>query len=400
MSKFKVGDRVRVATMNWGAEQHGKTGTVTNNNPDSFAGLTVTIKYDVPMKSGLTTNAYAESELEHIYTSCAAAEVDNLADEYGAPKAKFKVGDRVRITDAALYRHNVVKVGDLATITENDYGDNYVLNVETEAEGTIEQWGGSDTFEHVAVAPATAALRTEAGKFYKTRDGRKALVGNNDNDVTYPFYHTVDGKGWHGITRDGKSCIGFSHQDLIAEWTDEPVAAPAAKFKVGDKLTKRNGYWREEGYEVKKIEGDRVYLDDTFGGSVPYKANDEELVVVKPSVSSIADIVARHSQTGTAIVAVLEDGQPRPATRPYVHTSTGAAETEANRLARTNPGKEFGVYTLGTVAKVERVYEHEWQRLAVSGKTYEAKTALTKVAGIEFFQSAMIVNDWLDAEAA
>lgn len=44
------------------------------------------------------------------------------------------------------------------------------------------------------------------------------------------------------------------------------------------------------------------------------------------------------------IVARVEHGQPLPAYRPHVHACGDAAVSEAERLARNNPGKEFAVY--------------------------------------------------------
>lgn len=387
--RFKVGDRVRLTKDNDGYGVVGDTGSVVGENGGAED---CRVKFDrfirdrhewwVPWNS-----------MEHIYTSCAAAEVDNLADEYGgARKVEFKVGDRVRLNREGSYD------GVTGTMVAND-GDSWRpwkmdLDPGQYCNGFSDKslWVDAKELEHVAVAPAT--LRIEAGKFYKTRDGRK--VGPMEGPMWSSYWHDdvmwFDGESYG---HDGQ-VLGEETQlgDLIAEWADEPVAtAPKAKFKVGDRLTKRNGYWREDGYEVKKIEGDRVYLDDTFGGSVSYKANDEELVVVKPAVSTIADIVARHSQSGTAIVAVLENGQPRPATRPFVHGNADLATQEANRLARTNPGKEFGVYTLGTVAKVEKTYEHEWQRLAAKGERIKAVKALRELAGVSLVAAVKAVDN-------
>lgn len=44
------------------------------------------------------------------------------------------------------------------------------------------------------------------------------------------------------------------------------------------------------------------------------------------------------------IVAVVDNGRPSPAHRPHVHTGEAAAVTEAERLARANPGKQFDVW--------------------------------------------------------
>lgn len=54
------------------------------------------------------------------------------------------------------------------------------------------------------------------------------------------------------------------------------------------------------------------------------------------------------------IVALTKNGQPLPATRPYIHASVASATTEAERLAKNNPGQEFAVYqrVAGRVAEV------------------------------------------------
>lgn len=63
-------------------------------------------------------------------------------------------------------------------------------------------------------------------------------------------------------------------------------------------------------------------------------------------------VIADHRP---CIVALVKNGQPRPADRPYVHASVAAATTEAERLARNNPGQEFAVYqrVAGRVAEVQ-----------------------------------------------
>jgi hypothetical protein len=68
----------------------------------------------------------------------------------------------------------------------------------------------------------------------------------------------------------------------------------------------------------------------------------------------VDEFKARLSDTFTAalggtpqpcIVALIaKDGKPRPSSYPHVHASVAAATTEAERLARNNPGQEFAVY--------------------------------------------------------
>lgn len=194
------------------------------------------------------------------------------------------------------------------------------------------------------------------------------------------------------------SCAAAEVDNLADEY-----GAPKAKFKVGDRVKFRDDYsasCRGEEATVVKVNvwGDDGIQVDHNGDISTERAADLRHVAPAAPPASIADIVARHSQTGTAIVAVLEDGQPRPATRPYVHTTASAAETEANRLARTNPGKEFGVYTLGSVAKVERVYGHEWQRLAANGNKIGAIKELRGMTGLFLATAKDAVEDWLRRE--
>jgi hypothetical protein len=375
--------------MNWGESQHGKTGTVIGNNPDAFSGLTVSVEYGAPLGS-LMTNSYAESELAYLYSSCAAAEVDNLAAEYGAPKAKFKVGDRVRRINHD--NNPTMVVGTEWTVAKlKKYCDDDYLEFE----------GGEDgnaiNFEHVAVAPATATLQIQAGKFYKTRDGRK--VGPMeawDSAVTHKWQEVGGSNNFNGggdIWRDD----GTSHYspNLVAEWTDEPAAtAGGAKFKVGDKV--KNTKVPEAGVgTVTEVRGDGEYqvnyADTWYGYCTDY---DSDMVAAP---TSIADIVARHSQTGTAIVCLLENGKPKPSTVPFVHGSTYLAATEATRLANVHKGKEFGVYTLGEVKKVERTFDHEWQRLAVKPTKSDAIAEFKRLTGCTTAQARRIVYDFAEA---
>ncbi|TIN83056.1 hypothetical protein [Mesorhizobium sp.] len=333
MSKFKVGDRVKCVDSDWLPFRH--VGTIIE---DDKTGLPFLVRFDDWYEGhGEHDNEcwVSADAVDHAYTSCAAAEVDNLADEYGGPNAAskggFKAGDKVQ---ASKSFYGVAKPGDTATVTEKaeywcDICQARLVDVvwDRKTGGHMQSDGGYylANIEHVST-PAT--LRIEAGKFYKTRDGRK--VGPMRDDVYGWMWATVDGATRSFRVDDGKH--GYIESlDLVAEWTD---------------LT-------------------------------------------------IADIVARHSASGTAIVAVLEGGLPRPATRPYVHTTVSAAETEASRLARTNPGKEFGVYTLGPVAKVERVYDHEWQRLAANGSKIDGIKELRRVSGLGLAIAKDAVEDWL-----
>jgi hypothetical protein len=52
-----------------------------------------------------------------------------------------------------------------------------------------------------------------------------------------------------------------------------------------------------------------------------------------------------------ALVAVIENGKPRPNSRPYIHTTVNSAEKEARRLSVANPGQEFAVFQRVSVSR-------------------------------------------------
>jgi hypothetical protein len=380
MSKFKVGDRVRLAADNDGFGLVGDTGSVMKEN---CGAEDARIKFDVERK-GNHEWLVPWNKLQHIYTSCAAAEVDNLAAEYGAPKAKFKVGDRV-----AVDWSHPMWVGE-AVVESVDNGIAIVKYDNGKS--------GGFPLKHltlIAVAPATATLRIEAGKFYKTRDGRK--VG--------PYHHAFSDI-WR-VGEDHSTAVfedGTTNRngrktdaDLVAEWTDEP----AAKFKVGDKVGCTTN--KATNYIIKKVNGDLVNVAaiHSNGSEATYTYDNQDAgIFFHLPPTSIADIVARHSQTGTAIVCLLENGKPKPSTVPFVHGDAKAAEREALRLANVHKGREFGVYTLGEVRKVEKTFEHEWQRLAYDGQVIAAIKELRSKTGLHLKTAKDAVEDWRKREAA
>lgn len=64
-----------------------------------------------------------------------------------------------------------------------------------------------------------------------------------------------------------------------------------------------------------------------------------------------------------------------------MHPDRATAAKEAQRLARVNPGKEFGVYEL-VETRSTAAPKHEWQRLAAAGRRNDAVSELMRVAGV------------------
>lgn len=254
-----------------------------------------------------------------------------------------KVGDRVRFTDAVpshwffgpATQH---KEGVIRSDSEESGGLRFTVNVGNSY--------GYVNLEHIEPAPVTAPapLTITAGGYYKTRDGRKvgpafiggdvATFGTSDNWSSAVWAN--DGR--QSSRQDKKTELA---NDIIAEWVDEPAPKPAAiandnaapaKFKVGDRVKFRPGYPSSAaGREatVVAINAFGIQVDMGVRGGV--------------STESESDLVPA---TTPAIVALIESGKPKPATRPVVHASKEEATTEASRLALAHPGQEFGVFVL------------------------------------------------------
>lgn len=69
--------------------------------------------------------------------------------------------------------------------------------------------------------------------------------------------------------------------------------------------------------------------------------------------------------------------------------------TSLATLASFSKGQEFGVFTLGETHKVEKVYEHEWQRLASEGLRPLAVSSLVRSAGIPQGHAERIVGQFV-----
>lgn len=309
----------------------------------------------------------------------------------------FKVGDRVRFTATA--GTNDVLFGCTGVIfdTHDVFDWRVKLDVRNggyghSCDGDVEdgygRYANSSDLELVPVAEATGTLTIRTGRYYKTRDGRKvgpASVAGWAEDFEYRV-------GGNHYNADGSHFYGEKNKDLVAEWVDELAVAPAtAKFKVGDRVENaipKNDYDKPGTVTEVTDEGYRVHWDNDPGAFSIYWY-DNELRLVAPATS------------GNAIVALIENGQPKPSHRPYVHASREAAETEATRLAGKHPGKEFGVYELVATKREAKAYDFEWQRLAAGGQKIAAIKSLRGITGLISLRSAKTaVEDFLDREAA
>lgn len=175
--------------------------------------------------------------------------------------------------------------------------------------------------------------------------------------------------------------------------------------------------------------------------------NDPAPTNVSAQVDAIADEYGpATTSTQPAIVCLIENGQPKPATRPFVHANREAASAEAARLADKHKGHEFGVYVLAEIKKDEppaarykvgdvvkcrgardtikdsqfvggrwqyslnrargifydnelypAKFDHEWQELAANGQRGAAIRIIQDKTGLSVEHARLAVNAWADA---
>ena len=422
MSKFKIGDRVRAKEDN-GWVEDGAVGTVAENDDVPY------VNWDDGSRLALH-----ESKMNIAFTISPGTFYRTRS---GKPTGRVTVGDtgfeatvegRVRIYDAAggavhggddIVEVWAPKVGERvrcamgcgdATVKYFAEGGKFLVDWDDGTVGVVPWLAGKD-FEPLPVAAPQPALVVTAGKFYRTRDGRK--VGPMEV-WRYGGWHSsksdapLHGGLWESSGKP-KYPAASDSPDLIAEWQETtnvgaqvdtlaeeygPASvavvsndnATKPKFKVGDRISGYAPAWGDKTGVITKV-------DETDRNQF-YRIRDEdsgfgmwlENYSVKPAPST--------TQT-TAIVALIEDGKPKPADIPHVHANQAAAELEAKRLAGAHKGKQFGVYVLASTAEEPApVYAHEWQRLAADGRRPLAVSSLVRTAGIPQGHAERIVGQF------
>ena len=275
---------------------------------------------------------------------------------------KFKVGDRVlsREVGNTSGRCGVIIKDDRSAvpflIRFDDWHDGH-------GAGGKEWW--LSEFE-VTEAP----LRIEAGKFYRTRDGRK--VGPMKTWGAEEWHAPSANRPFNGgiwLTNGAPKYEGAEDSPpLVAAWVEEatkpapvsaqvdaitdeygPGASAKPKFKVGDRVVATaDDVDITAGQEYQIIEVDDA--DEILPVRVADDAGDGWWLSLN-GFKIVADGVAAITQP--AIVCLIEDGKPKPSAAPYVHQSHEAAATEAARLAGKHKGQEFGVYVLAETKREE-----------------------------------------------
>jgi hypothetical protein len=355
--RFKVGDWVR-SLVNWGDIEAGKIYQIPHLDGDGEPWFT-------PDGTGGWSDYLTLDEIE---------------------PWQPRVGERVRVNFAGWE-------GEGEVTAEEHYG---ILLVTMKTGTYAGQEGGflARDIEPILTAaqeqPAT--LKIEAGKFYKTRDGRKvgpAFISGNTATFgsTGNYASAVWSDDGRSSSRDDKTSL--KDNDIIAEWIDEPAAKASndnaqPKFKVGDRVrVVKTGFVSGGSGHSAKI-GDEFVLREMNPSKAFWRTNGPDFYEHEIELVVFA-----------SIVALIENGQPKPSSTPHVHASSGAAEKEAKRLAAKYKGKQFGVFTLTTTHHEPKpVYDHKWQNMAAMGLKIDAIKELRAVAGIPQGHAERIVGQF------
>jgi len=111
----------------------------------------------------------------------------------------------------------------------------------------------------------------EAGKFYRTRDGRKARIYATDGSGRYPVHGNLDGEAltWTSRGAFNEGVEGESGRDLIAPWTDAPEVDWSAMPKWARWVAMdEDGAWF--WYQHKPERSDRYFSALSEEGVIPF----------------------------------------------------------------------------------------------------------------------------------
>lgn len=202
MGKYGIGARVR--------DEDGDEGVVV----DKRKGERLVGEYGGKYTDGFTM-WWDKAQLTPVLAE-GPAEASPISAEKG--EVAFSVGDRVVMDPGSSW---------------GEHGIGEVVPADRDArKGLVGVIFHDDSFKWHFEPDELRPFRIEAGRFYRTRDGRK--VGPMEEYYGGFIHRLGDGMKWNS---DGTR-VNLDHEDIVAEWVEPAVAveAPQPKFKVGDRV--------------------------------------------------------------------------------------------------------------------------------------------------------------------
>ncbi|WP_242221615.1 hypothetical protein [Shinella zoogloeoides] len=144
-----------------------------------------------------------------------------------------KVGERVVVVKTDNF-HPAVS-SETECVVDGVTGNAIRLDASTESAGVLHQLAYLSDLEPLPVAvPQPAALKIEAGRYYKTRDGRKVGPLMTTHLGSGLIVTLGDGRVWEFDGSARKACEAMSAcDDLVAEWPEPSLTgSPAAPTPV------------------------------------------------------------------------------------------------------------------------------------------------------------------------
>ncbi|WGD31680.1 hypothetical protein AncyloWKF20_07630 [Ancylobacter sp. WKF20] len=169
------------------------------------------------------------------------------------------------------------------------------------------------------------------------KQGQTGVIASVRAGGTLPFIVEVDPE-FH-VSGHGRAFVGPKHIELTSSSAQiEQGSVVRFKDTVEDQAARRRCFpdsTKGSTFTVTRAGPTFVY----FGGSLSgfYRTRFE-------LVQAPAPVAAAPSRSH---IVVLKDasGQLKPASKPFIHETSEAAEREAARLAEANPGNTFVVFS-------------------------------------------------------
>jgi hypothetical protein len=306
--KYKVGDRVRVVKEAWGKTfPVGEFGKVTN-----VLGHGVCAAREGGDGYGWF---FSWSQVE----PAPAEQVQG-----GTASGRFRVGDRVRLledNEGGEYGRR----GDTGVISWDLSGGSHLVNFDTFRKNGDGRW-------YVKIDNLTPAF--SPGDRVKLNRHSDLYACGDRGTVKRVFGGNVE------VRMDVRSVFASRSNVFPAEYLDGVRVEDCARRKI-------------ELPPDTDVES--MFINGTLytKGFTPCPQDNEQHEYHETFARLKDSVVAPQP----AIVARVDNGQPLPTMRPFIHGSVAGATQEAERLARNNPGQEFAVYQRVTARVCAVSYE-------------------------------------------